>query len=131
MKPPRWKPGRLYMCPACRRRKFEGRTDLMHVEIELGVTRQIYNNRGARCQSCHAQMLDPWDWAEIRRLSLDRLRSTVPTKVVRGRLGRLAMLWPNELLEHFPLRQGDRLRMTQLGPKEFLVQRLVPEQRHP
>lgn len=93
-----WPEGSVSKCPQCGRKAFVGRDDLTHRVSRPGGVLVFRRLRGAKCQACGVQTLEPADLVAVEEEAGVGITADYEAKVSRIGSGSLGTYWPKDVV---------------------------------
>lgn len=101
-----WPAGTVKKCPRCNRDSFVGRNDLTHRMPRPGAVLIFRHLKGARCEACGAQSLEPVDQLAVEHEAGITGLSDYEAKVTAIGSGTLGTYWPKDVVRNLGLQKG-------------------------
>ncbi len=122
-----WPEGSVSACPTCHKRALVGRSDLVHQEVRPGNVQTFRNLRGAKCEACGSQFLDPEEIIAIEDTIGVGVVADFEAKVSRIGTGTLGTYWPKDVVRNLGL-EPDTRAFIQVLDRETALVKFVHEQ---
>lgn len=116
-----WPTGSVSQCPQCGERAFVGRDDLSCEIARPGGIVIFRNLRGARCEACKAQSIEPVDLVRVEHDTGVGTLSDYEARVSSIGSGTLGTYWPKDVVRNLALEPGKRVYIQILDRETALV----------
>lgn len=116
-----WPAGSVSECPRCGEARFVGRDDLSHEVPRPGGVIVFLHLRGARCEACEAQSLEPDDLVRLEAEAGVAIVADYEAKVSSIGSGTVGTYWPKDVVRLLGLTPGKRAFIMVLDRDTALV----------
>lgn len=116
-----WPAGSVSRCPQCGKRAFVGRDDLSCEIARPGGIVIFKNLRGAKCEACKAQSLEPADLVRVEQDMGVGTLSDYEARVSSIGSGTLGTYWPKDVVRNLALEPGKKVYIQILDRETALV----------
>lgn len=122
-----WPEGSTSKCPNCKEEAFEARSDLTHQIVQGRHVVSFRHLHGARCSSCGAQALEPYELIGIEDEAGIGVTADYEAKVSRIGSGTLGTYWPKDVERVLGLRPHKRAFIEVVDRDTVLVRFAPPD----
>lgn len=116
-----WPTGSVTRCPQCGEKAFLGRDDLSVSLPRPGGVLIFHHLRGAKCQACSAQSLEPADMVAVEDVAGVGTVADYEAKVTKIGSGTMGTYWPKDVVRVLHLSQGKRAFIQVLDRDTVLI----------